>query len=200
MTRTLSFGLLCLVLPSLAAGQESPNKAPQSAELGEPAPDFTLTDLHGNTHRLSDYVKAKKVVVLEWFNPGCPAVKQLHDKGIVTSLADKYKDQGVVWLAINSGGPGKQGHGIPINKAAAESWSIAYPILHDETGAVGRMYRAKVTPHLYVVDSTGTLVYNGAFNNRQEPNTPEYVGFVDQAVDAVLEGDPVATPTARPYG
>jgi peroxiredoxin len=196
MRRVSSFGLLCLALPSLATAQE----APQRAELGKPAPDFTLTDLQGKTHRLSDYVKAKTVVVLEWFNPGCPSVKTVHDQGIVTALANKYKDQGVVWLAINSGAPGKQGHGIAANKAAAERWGIDYPILPDETGTVGRRFQAKVTPHLYVVDSSGKLVYNGALDNRKAPTAPDYVGFVEQALSAVVKGEQVATSTSRPYG
>jgi peroxiredoxin len=200
MTRTLSLGLLFLVLPSLAAAQESTEKAPQRAELGKPAPDFTLTDLDGKAHRLSDYVKAKKVVVLEWFNPGCPSVKKVHGKGIVTALSNKYKDKGVVWLAINSGAPGKQGHGIPVNKAGAERWGIEYPILPDETGTVGRLFRAKTTPHLFVVDAAGTLVYNGALDNRKAPGSPDYVGFVEQAVTAALAGKPVATPFTRSYG
>ena len=200
MTRILSAGLLCMVLPSLAAAQESAGRAPQRAELGKPAPDFTLTDLDGKTHRLSDYVKAGKVVVLEWFNPGCPAVKGVHNKGIVTALADKYEDRGVTWLAINSGGPGKQGHGIPVNQAAVKRWGIGYPILPDEAGTVGRLYKAKVTPHLYVVDSTGKLVYQGALDNRRDPSSSDYVGHVEQAVTAALNGKPVATPFARPYG
>ncbi|MBL4845107.1 MAG: redoxin domain-containing protein [Planctomycetes bacterium] len=200
MTRILSLALLCLVLPSPAAAQESTPQAPPRAKLGKPAPDFSLTDLNGKTHRLSDYSKAKKVVVLEWFNPGCPSVKKAHSKGIMTAIAKKYKDKGVVWLAINSGGSGKQGHGVAVNKAGAKRWSIAYPILPDEKGTVGRMYQAKVTPHLYVVDATGKLVYKGAVDNRREPNTPEYVGYVEQAVIAALKGKPVATPKTRAYG
>jgi peroxiredoxin len=200
MTRLLSLGLLCLVLPSLAGAQEPTNQAAQQARLGKLAPDFSLTDLNGKTHRLSDYLKAKKVVVLEWFNPGCPSVKKAHNKGIQTAIAKRYKDKGVVWLAINSGGPGKQGHGVAVNKAGAKRWSIGYPILPDEKGTVGRLYQAKVTPHLYVVDATGKLVYKGALDNRREPNTPEYVGYVEQAVIAALEGKPVATSKTRPYG
>lgn len=195
MIRTLSTALLCLALPTLVAAQDSPQ-----AEVGQPAPDFALTDLDGETHRLSDYVKAKKVVVLEWFNPGCPYVKKVHDKGIVTAIANAYKDRGVVWLAINSGGPGKQGHGAAANRAGAERWGIDYPILLDEAGTVGRLYRAKTTPHLYVVDPSGTLVYNGALDNKKDPSAADYVGYVEQAVSATLAGEPVATNATRPYG
>lgn len=198
MTR-LSSIVLCLALPALACAQDSTPK-PQRAAIGKPAPDFTLTDLAGKKHRLSDYLKAKKVVVLEWFNPKCPSVKKVHQKGIPTGVAKSFKDKGVVWLAINSGGPGKQGHGLEVNKAGAKRWSIDYPILLDETGAVGRSYGAKVTPNLCIVSASGELVYMGALDNRRDPSAPDYVGHVAQALSAVLAGKPVATPKTRAYG
>ena len=200
MTRVLGLVLFCLALPALAAAQEPTAPPPQKAALGKPAPDFSLTDLAGKTHRLSDYLKAKKVVVIEWFNPKCPSVKKVHTKGIPTGLAQKYKEKGVVWLAINSGGPGKQGHGIEVNKAGAKLWSIKYPILTDEAGTVGRLYGAKVTPNLCVVDATGKLVYMGALDNRRAPSSPEYLGFVEQALTALLEGKEVTTAKTRAYG
>jgi len=200
MTRVFCLGFLCLALPSLATAQEPTTPPPQKATLGKPAPDFSLKDLAGKTHRLSDYTKAKKVVVIEWFNPKCPSVKKVHNKGIPTGLAKKFKGQGVVWLAINSGGPGKQGHGLEVNKAGAKRWKIDYPILTDETGSVGRLFGAKVTPTLCVVDATGKLVYTGALDNRRDPSTPEYVGFVELALTAVLEGKAVTTANTRAYG
>jgi peroxiredoxin len=201
MTRVLCLlGFLSLAMPSLAAGQEPSAPPPKKAALGKPAPDFSLTDLAGKTHRLSDYLKAKKVVVIEWFNPKCPSVKKVHNKGIPTGLAKKFKGKGVVWLAINSGGPGKQGHGAEVNKAGAKRWGIEYPILTDETGTVGRLYGAKVTPNLCVVDASGNLVYMGALDNRRDPSTPEYVGHVEKALTAVLAGEKIATPKTRAYG
>lgn len=169
MNRSLTLALTIALFGMSSAVQA---KAPQllsglldqGAALGKPAPKFTLKDLAGKTHRLSSY--RGKTVVLEWFNPGCPFVVQAHNKGGVlqTMAADQAK-KGVVWLAINSGAPGKQGHGIAANQKAAKRWAMRHPILVDETGKTGRAYGAKTTPHMYVIDAKGTLVYKGAPDN-----------------------------------
>lgn len=197
MTRTAGLGVFSLALTLTVGASAQDSIKPKTAELNKPAPDFTLTDLNGKTHRLSDYTKAKKVVVLEWFNPGCPWVKRVHNKGAVIAIANKYKGKEVVWLAINSGAPGKQGHGKKTNQAAAKKWKIGYPILTDESGTVGRLYKARTTPHMFIVAPDGKLAYTGALDNRKEEG---HVNYVDQAVTALLASKAVPTPKTRPYG
>ena len=170
------------------------------AAIGQPAPGFTLTDLDGNTHSLSQY--AGKTVVLEWFNPGCPYVVHAHSEGPLQTMAQTSMDQGVVWLAINSGAPGKQGHGVETNKAAVAEWNMPNPVLVDEDGAVGRMYGAKTTPHMYVIDPAGKLVYKGGLDNAPRGDTPSagYRSFTAEAVAATVAGTPVQTPQSQPWG
>ncbi len=174
-----------------------------AADVGQPAPDFSLQDLDGKTHRLSDY--KGKIVVLEWFNPGCPYVVASHTKGSLVDAAARAGKRGVVWLAVNSGAPGKQGHGVEVNRAAAKEWSMSYPILVDEAGSVGKAYGATNTPHMFVVDTAGTLVYRGAIDNspdaeRGAPQGGVLVEYVFAALDDVAAGRPVRTPSTKAYG
>lgn len=184
------------------AADEAPTAAatPAVAEVGKPAPAFELADLDGKEISLSDH--KGKIVVLEWFNPGCPYVVRNHEKdSLKTTAADLAKD-GVVWLAINSGAPGKQGHGKELNAKAAEKWGMRHPILVDEKGEVGRAYGAKTTPHMYVIDAKGVLAYAGAIDNDQNGKLgpDERVNYVREAVAALKAGKPVETTTTRPYG
>jgi len=177
--------------------------SPEGAEIGKPAPDFTLKDLDGKDHRLSDL--KGKIVVLEWFNPGCPFVKLSHTKGSLKDAAARHMKDGVVWLAINSGAEGKQGHGLEANRAGKEAMGITHPILIDESGTVGKVFGAKRTPHLFVVDANGVLVYAGAVDNSPDgegasPEGPTLIHYVDEAVKAVREGKPVSTPRTDAYG
>lgn len=184
----------------LAATDANAAAAATVATIGEPAPDFSLVDLDGNTHTLSQHLG--KTVVLEWFNPGCPYVVHAHEKGPLQTLAKTSMDQGVVWLAINSGAPGKQGHGVETNKAAVAEWTMPNPVLVDEDGSVGRMYGAKTTPHMYVVDPAGKLVYKGGLDNAPRGDMPKagYRGFAAEAVAATVAGKPVKTPQSQPWG
>jgi peroxiredoxin len=135
-----------------------------AAKVGEPAPGFTLPSVAGESISLADY--AGKTVVLEWFNPDCPFVKYAHDAGgPLASLANEQTKAGIVWLAINSGAPGKQGAGVERNKQAQVDWKLEHPILIDEDGKVGRTYGAQTTPHMYVIDPAGKLIYAGALDN-----------------------------------
>jgi peroxiredoxin len=133
------------------------------AKIGEPAPSFSLPDLDGEQVSLSDF--SGKIVVLEWFNPDCPFVKHAYTDGPLARLSGEQRKAGVVWVAINSGAPGKQGAGVERNKQARDEWSIEHPILIDESGEVGHRYGAKTTPHMFVIDSAGTLVYAGGLDN-----------------------------------
>jgi peroxiredoxin len=176
---------------------------PAAAALGEPAPAFSLPDLAGKSVSLADF--KGKTVVLEWFNPECPFVKLSHTKGSLVGLADKYTKQGIVWLAINSGAPGKQGNGVEASTAGKTAFNLAHPILLDESGAVGRAYGAKTTPHLYIVDPLGKLVYRGGIDNspdaeKASPEGGKLINYVEQALEDVKAGKPVTTPDTKPYG
>jgi peroxiredoxin len=191
MRTILLAALLAVAAPALAA------------DVGQPAPEFALQDLDGKVHRLSDY--RGKTVVLEWFNPGCPYVVAAHTKGSLVDLARKQSKDGVVWLAVNSGAPGKQGHGVETNRAAAKAWSMAYPILVDESGAVGKAYGATNTPHMFVVSKDGRLVYKGAIDNspdaeRASPQGGVLVEYVSATVEDLGAGRPVRTPQTKAYG
>jgi peroxiredoxin len=144
-----------------APAPAAPAKA--TAELGKPAPDFTLTDVAGKSHSLR--ALAGKTVVLEWFNPDCPFVKYARGQGELKTMAKQVMGDSLVWLSINSGAPGKQGHGAERNRAAVSEYGMVNPVLLDENGAVGRAYDAQKTPHLFVIDKQGTLVYRGAIDN-----------------------------------
>jgi len=171
------------------------------AKVGEKAPDFTLTDLDGDSHTLSEYTNNGKIVVLEWFNPDCPFVKKHHAQGsTMKDLAAKYEDQGVVWLAINSNKPGKQGSGYDRNVSAVAEYGVDYPLMLDENSAIGEMYGAKTTPHMYIIDTDGVLRYAGAIDSN--PSAREFgdVNYVDQALGQILAGRTVTETETRPYG
>ena len=177
-----------------------PVAQPEAAQIGKAAPDFSLTDINGKSVKLSDY--KGKIVVLEWFNPGCPFVKAAYG-GNHKEAARQWGAKGVVWLNINSGGAGKEGAGLDANKAAAATWKITHPVLLDESGTVGRLYQAKTTPHMYIVDSKGVLVYRGALDNAplgEVPAGATLTNYVDNALTELLAGKSVTTAETKSYG
>ena len=171
-----------------------------SLEVGKPAPEFALTDLEGNAVKLSDH--KGKVVILEWFNPGCPYVVYAHEEGPLKAMAQKYDArEDMVWLAINSGAEGKQGHGLEVNKAAAQAWQMDHPVLLDPSGDVGRAYGAKTTPQMVVIGTDGIVAYLGALDNAPFGKAQgAVVNYVQEALAAVTAGAPVSTPRTKPYG
>jgi peroxiredoxin len=171
--------------------------------VGKPAPDFTLEDLEGKPVSLSSF--KGKTVVLEWFNPGCPYVKKAHTVGSLVSAAKTHTARGVVWLAINSNAAGKQGHDPAENKQAARDWSLAHPILRDPDGKVGKAYGATNTPHMFVIDAGGKVVYAGAIDNSPDgegksPTGGKLVNYVDDALAALAAKRKIATPSTKAYG
>jgi peroxiredoxin len=175
----------------------------EHAEVGKPAPDFTLKDLDGKDVRLSSF--KGKTVVIEWFNPGCPFVKASHTKGSLKDAARRHTKAGVVWIAVNSGAAGKQGAGADANREGAKGFGMEHPVLLDEAGTVGKIYGATNTPHMMVVDDKGTLVYRGAIDNSpdgegESPTGGKLVSYVDAALADVAAGRPVATPETKAYG
>jgi len=194
-TRSIAAALMLAAVPLAALA------AP--AEVGQPAPDFTLSDLDGKPVRLADL--KGKIVVLEWFNPGCPYVVASHTRGSLVDAAARASKLGVTWLAINSGAPGKQGAGLEVNRAARAEWKLAHPILLDEAGTVGKAYGATNTPHLFVIDAAGKLAYRGAVDNspdgeRGAPEGGTLIEYAAVAVADLLAGRPVKVPSTKAYG
>ncbi len=173
------------------------------AEIGKPAPEFTLADLDGAPVTLSTF--KGKTVVLEWFNPGCPFVRSSHTKGSLKDAAKRHVKAGVVWLAINSGAPGKQGHGAAASREGAKTFSMEHPVLLDETGAVGKAYGATNTPHVFVIDPKGVLAYRGAADNSpdgegESPTDGKLVSYVDTTLEALAAGKTPSPAETRAYG
>jgi redoxin len=143
--------------------------------------------------------------VLEWFNPGCPFVRASHTVGSLKGLAEKHAGEGVVWLAINSGGAGKQGAGVEANREGVTQFGLHHPVLIDDTGKIGQLYGAERTPHMFVVNPEGVLVYKGAIDNSpdgegQSPEGGKLVNYVDGAIGAIRSGAKVAPAETKAYG
>ncbi len=174
-----------------------------AANVGQPAPDFTLSDLQGKSHSLSEY--KGKFVVLEWNNPDCPFVHKHYDSGNMQKLQGYARDKGAVWLTINSSADGKQG-AYPADKLAqimSERHSEPTAYLRDADGKVAREYEAKTTPHMFVIDPQGKLIYAGGIDDKPNPDPSSIASannYVKAALDEAMSGKPVTTPTSRPYG
>jgi len=168
---------------------------------GEKAPAFKLTDTAGQEHELAKYLADGKTVVLEWFNPDCPFIIKHHQnhKTMNESFA-QVKDHDVVWLAINSNAPGKQGNGLERNQRAVKEYEIPFPVLIDESGEVGRAYGAKTTPHMFVITKDGVVVYNGAIDDDRSAGAPGKTNHVLQALHDLMQGNAVKTAETQPYG
>ena len=187
--------LVAFVGFSSAGDKSDKAKDKGSIAIGQPAPQFALQDQNGKTHNLADY--NGKYVVLEWFNNECPYVVKHYQSNTMTNLAKKYADKDVVWLAINTTA-GKTNND---NKAIAGEWNISYPILNDSTGQVGKQYGAKTTPHMFIIDKTGNVVYAGAIDNDPRGNKSEdRVNYVDKALSELASGQSVSEPQTKPYG
>lgn len=180
--------VLTLSVPAFAAGT-----------VGDKAPAFTLTDLDGNTHSLADF--AGKTVVLEWVNPKCPYSDRHAKEGTMAAVADKHDD--VVWLGINSTVEGHSNFMQPAeHKKWAEDNDVDYAILYDETSETGKAYGAKTTPHMYIIDGDGTIVYNGAIDDDPpgRKDQAERANYVDSGLVAMAAGGDVDPASTKPYG
>jgi len=174
--------------------------AAMAAAPGETAPAFTLTDTDGFEHTLSDYLAAGRTVVLEWFNPDCPFIKKHHI--VHRTMNETYAATGddVVWLCINSSAPGKQGAGLKRNRKARKEYAMPYPVLLDADGAVGRLYGAKTTPHMFVVTPDGAVAYAGAIDDDRSADRLGGTNHVAAALSAMAAGEAVPVAETRPYG
>lgn len=173
------------------------------ASIGEPAPDFTLTDTYDETHTLSDY--KGKIVILEWINHWCPFVGKHYKSGHMQKLQRLYTEKDVIWLSINSSAPGKQGHTLPdkANELSQEKEASPTAVLLDPDGEVGKLYGAKTTPHMFIINSDGILVYDGAIDDRPSTNIEDIEtakNYVQEAMEEVLADKEVSIPNTKPYG
>ncbi|MCX7712970.1 MAG: thioredoxin family protein [Chthoniobacterales bacterium] len=172
-------------------------------QIGEPAPDFSLQDISGKEITLSSF--RGKIVVLEWINHGCPFVIKHYKSGNMQALQREAREKGVVWLSICSSAPGKQGHMPPeeARKKNEEVGSNATTYLIDENGQVGKLYGAKVTPELFIINPEGVLVYHGAIDSIKSTNPadiPKAKNYVRLALEELFAGKRISEPTSTPYG
>jgi peroxiredoxin len=175
----------------------------QKAKVGEPAPDFKLVDSNGKEHNLSDF--KEKYVVLEWVNFGCPFVKKHYQSGNMQKLQKTYRDKEVIWLSICSSASGKQGYyeGKELQTKIEKEKSNPTAYLLDAEGKVGKMYGAKTTPHMYVIDPKGILIYAGGIDDKPTTKLKDVEGatnYVTAALDSSMVGKAVEVKTSTPYG
>jgi peroxiredoxin len=174
-----------------------------SAKVGETAPTFTLPASAGSTVNLSD--QRGKIVVLEWTNHDCPYVRKHYDTSNMQALQKEAGGQGVIWLTVISSSPGTQGYVSPseANELTTSRKAAPTAVLLDPKGTVGKMYGATNTPHMYVIDKSGLLVYAGAIDDKpttRKSDVPGAQNYVRAALQAVAAGQPVKTPVTRAYG
>ncbi len=192
--------LLVLTLTTLCTGALFAAEAPK---VGATAPAFSLPDSHGKTHSLGDF--KGKYVVLEWFNPGCPFVQKHYTGENMQKLQQEFTGKEVVWLTIDSSAEGKEGYLSPAdaNKQMADWKMKSTALLLDPDGKVGHQYAATNTPHMYVIDPAGKLIYSGAIDSKPTANPKDVEGatnYVKGALDEAMAGKSVSTPTSRAYG
>ena len=193
-----AFFRVFLITLALVAGS-----AIAAPRVGEPAPDFTGVDTQGKTHRLADY--RGKTVVLEWTNHDCPYVRKHYGAGNLQEQQREAAAQGVIWLSVISSAPGQQGY---VSPAAADELTRSrkaapHAVLLDPEGRIGRAYEAKTTPHLYIIDEAGKLVYMGGIDSLATAD-PADIAKATQYVRVALKeraaGQPISAPVTRPYG
>lgn len=177
--------------------------SPLAAEIGQAAPPFSVIDSQGVRHSLSDF--AGKTVILEWTNHDCPFVKKHYKTDNMQSLQREMTAQGAVWLSVISSAPGTQGFvsAAQANQLSADRNAAPTAVLLDSNGVMGRAYQARVTPHMYVIDSTGVLRYAGGIDSIATANKADVAKadpYFATAARAVLAGEPVERSVSRPYG
>jgi peroxiredoxin len=187
-TMVLLVGLAIHDRPSAALDGPSPGSSEAAAKVGSPAPNFQLKDTFGKEFTISEF--KGRPVVMEWINQDCPVSRAAHEKRKMQDLYKKFADKGVVWLGIDS----TQGVTSEKNRIYAARLGLAHPVLLDADGKVGRLYQAKRTPHMFVIDKSGTLVYDGAIDDQKDKN------YVAAALEDLLANRPVSKSKTDPYG
>ncbi len=197
-------GVAAVAFAFVVASDSAPVANYSAAQvLGRPAPGFPLAHGHGRSVRLSDF--RGRTVVLEWHNPDCPSVRKHYDSGNMQRTQAAAARDNAVWLTVNSRGPGRQGHMNGTEAAAYLAGAGARPAAYllDPRGDVGRAYDARATPHMFVIDPAGTLVYAGAIDDRPTTSPADVDGARNHVLAALSDlgaGRPVSVPTGRPYG
>lgn len=174
-----------------------------AAKVGDPAPDFTAADSHGQTHKLSEY--RGKYVVLEWTNSNCPFTRKHYTSGNMQALQKEWTAKGVVWLTVLSSAPGNDGYKTAAEENAWVEQIHAAPtaVLLDPSGALGHEYEAKTTPDMYVIDASGNLIYSGAIDDHRTVDLSDMKGaknYVSDALSEAMAGQPVQIAYTRSYG
>jgi len=192
-----------LILTAIGAVIAGTIYASDVPPVGTAAPEFSLPDSNGKTHSLAEY--KGKYVVLEWFNPECPFVKKHYGSDNMQKLQAEYTAKGVVWLTIDSNAAGKEGNinGDQANKIMTSWKTHQTALLLDPDSNVAKLYGAKNTPDMIVINPEGKIVYEGAIDSKASPNPsdiPDSTNYVKAALDESLAGKPVSTPTTKPYG
>jgi peroxiredoxin len=177
---------------SLAAFADEPAK-PKVATLGAEAPAFTLNDSRDKAVNLSDF--KGKIVVLEWINRDCPIDTRVIDGKRISAVHDKFKDK-VVWLAIDS----SAAHTRADYEKTIEQFKLTYPVLNDAKGTVGHLYGAETTPHMFIINTDGKLVYKGGIDDDPQGTKVAPVNYVDKALTELTAGKPVSVAESKPYG
>lgn len=195
--KKMANGILGLALLALAGIAQAALKP------GDAAPDFSAQDSNGNKVSLADL--RGQHVVLEWTNNECPFVKKHYDSGNMQALQKTYTGKGYRWYSIISSAPGKQGHvsAARANELTSSRGAAPTGVILDESGAIGKAYDARTTPHLFIIDPAGTLVYMGGIDNVPSTDQADIAGatnYVKAAFDAIEAGQPVAVPVSQPYG
>jgi hypothetical protein len=181
----------------------------QAAPVGSPAPDFTAVDSNGKLHKLADL--KGKYVVLEWHNQQCPFVKGHYDKGKMQRLQSKWTKIGVQWFTVISSAPGKEGYvdATGANADVKKTKAKVTAVFLDPKGTMGQAYGARTTPHMFIIDPKGTLIYNGAIDNapltsddvaKTESGEP-FINYVDRALtETKIQHKKVSLPSTAAYG
>jgi peroxiredoxin len=192
-----------LLTTLLAITASSALFAADSPAVGTDAPDFSLTDSKGKTQSVSQY--KGKYVVLEWFNPDCPFVKKHYGSGNMQKLQEEFTSKGVVWLTVDSSAPGLEGYltADQANAKMAEWKTKQSALILDPDGKAGRTYGAKNTPHMFVINPEGKIVYEGAIDSKATPNPSDIANstnYVKVALEESMGGKPVSNANTKPYG
>ncbi|MEO6971274.1 MAG: thioredoxin family protein [Chthoniobacterales bacterium] len=192
--------LLALTLTTLCAGALCAAEAPK---VGAPAPNFSLSAADGKTHSLGDF--KGKYVVLEWFNPGCPFVQKHYKSDNMQALQKEFTSKGMTWLTIDSSAAGEQGHLTPEQaREQMSEWKMnPTALLLDPDGKVGHEYHATNTPHMFVINPEGKLIYEGAIDSKASTDLDDIksaTNYVKAALEEAMAGKPVANAQTKAYG
>lgn len=195
-----AIGSACTLLVPVSGVAAAAADEPQ---IGQPAPDFSVTDSDGKVRRLADF--RGKTVVLEWTNADCPYTRKHYSSGNMQNLQELARQRGVIWLSVISSAPGKQGYvsGPEADALSRSRHAVPTAVLLDPSGDLGRLYHAKTTPHMFVIDPRGELKYMGGIDSLATPDVadiPRAEPYLKEALLAVVDDKPVAHPVTRPYG